>query len=168
MLPERLNLRMSNFRRSLLVLTLLINLTAFGQNEIIGEYIRTDYPTGYLILNADKSFKFRFGFDSQWDLACGQFDIKGDTLTFSYNSDMFDVTCNSEGINMTDTSDYFLKQGVDKRWRPIIARVVKHKIVTIKTGDVNDGETVSLNKHYYRRKKKGERARIPGTYIQHY
>ena len=168
MLLERLHLRMNNFRRPLLVLTLLINLTAFGQNEIVGEFIRTDYPAGYLILNADKSFKFRFGFDSQWDLACGQFEVKGDTLTFSYTSDMFNVTCNSDGINMTDTSDYFLRQGVDKRWRPITARVVKSKIVTIKTGDVNDGETISLSKHYYRRKKKGDRTRIPGTYIQRY
>jgi len=82
--------------------------------------------------------------------------------------DMFDIKCNTEGINMTDTSDYFLTQGVDKRWRPIIARIVKNKIVTIKTGDINDGETVSPSKHYYRRKKKGERTRIPGTYIQRY
>ena len=116
---------MNNFRRHLLIYTFLINLTAFGQNEIVGEFIRTDYPAGYLILNADKSFKFRFGFDSQWDLACGQFEVKSDTLTFSYNSDMFNKTCNNEGINMTDTYDYFLKQGVDKRWRPIIARIIK-------------------------------------------
>ncbi|MBI3218012.1 MAG: hypothetical protein HYZ44_00720 [Bacteroidetes bacterium] len=156
------------FRRPLLVFTFLINLTAFGQNEIVGEFIRTDYPAGYIILNADKSFKFRFGFDSQWDLACGQFEVKGDTITFSYTADMFSVACNSEGINMTDTSDYFLKQGVDRRWRPITARVVKNKILTIKTGDQNEAETLSFNAFYYKRKKKGANIRIPGTYIQRY
>lgn len=159
---------MNNLRKSLCVLTILINLTAFGQNELTGEFVRTDYPAGYLILRTDKTFKFRFGFDSQWDLACGQFELKGDTLTFSYTSDMFDTNCNTEGINMTDTSNYFLTQGVDKRWRPIIARIVKNKIITIKTGDVNDGESISLNKHYYRRKKKGDRVVIPGTYIQRF
>jgi len=121
-----------------------------------------------LILNANKSFKFRFGFDSQWDLACGQFEIKGDTLTFLYTSDMFDIGCNNEGINMTDTSDYFLKQGVDKRWRPITARVVRSKILTIKTGDIADPETVDFNNYYYRKEKKRERMRIPGTYIRRY
>jgi hypothetical protein len=168
MLLDMLYLRISNFRRSLVVLTLLTNLTAFGQNEMMGEFIRTDYPAGYLILKADKTFKFRFGFDSQWDLACGQFEKKGDTLIFSYSSDMFDISCNTEGINMTDTSDYFLTQGVDKRWRPIIARVVKNKIVIIKIGDANEGETITLSRYYYRRKKKGERTSIPGTYIQRY
>ena len=159
---------MNNFRRSLLVLILLINLNAFGQNDVIGEFIRTDYPAGYLMLKADKSFKFGFGFDSQWDLACGQFELRGDTIYFSYTSDMFDINCNSEGINMTDSSEYFLTQGVDKRWRPIIARVVKNKIITVKTGDVNDGETLSLSKYYYRRKKKGGKTAIPGAYIQRF
>jgi hypothetical protein len=159
---------MRGLKQSLCVFIFLINIPAFGQKEISGEFIRTKYPAGYLILNPDKSFKFRFGFDSQWDLACGQFELKRDTLFFSYTSDMFDIDCNSEGINMTDTSDYFLRQGVDKRWRPITARVVKNKIVTIKTGDVNDKETISLNSSYYRRKKKGETTRIPETYIQRY
>jgi hypothetical protein len=161
-------LKFDNFRHGLCGLTVLISLTAFGQNEITGKFIRTDYPASYLILNADKTFKFRFGFDSQWDLACGQFEVKGDTLIFSYISDMFDITCNTEGTNMTDTSDYFLRQGVDKRWRPITARVVKNNILTIKTGDIHEAESVSLNRHYYRREKKRERTRIPGTYIQSY
>lgn len=134
-------------------MTVLISLTAFGQNKITGKYIRTDYPEGYLILNDDKSFEFRFRFDMQWDLACGQFEVKGDTLSFFYTSDRFDVTCNSEGINMTDTSDYVLTQGGDKRWRPITARGVKNKILTIKTGDIHEAETVSPSGHYYRGKK---------------
>jgi hypothetical protein len=162
------NLKPKTFRHTICGLAVLITLTAFGQNGVTGKFIRTDYPASYLILNADKSFKFRFGFDSQWDLACGQFAVKGDTLIFSYNSDMFDITCNSEGINMTDTSDYFLRQGVDKRWRPITARVVKNKILTIKTGDIHEAESVSLNGYFYRREKKRERTRIPGTYIQRY
>jgi hypothetical protein len=173
MLPDRLDLRMNkiNFnhlRQVLCGLTVLISLTTFGQNEIIGKFIRTDYPASYLTLNADKSFKFRFGFDSQWDLACGQFEVKGDTIMFSYTSDMFDITCNSEGINMTDTSDYFLKQGVDKRWRPITARIVKNKILTIKIGDIHEPETVSLDSYYLRRERKREKKGIPGTFIQRY
>ncbi|MEP4534102.1 MAG: hypothetical protein ABJ004_13515 [Cyclobacteriaceae bacterium] len=83
-------LRLSNFGL-LTWLTLLISLTGFGQNEITGKYIRTEYPGGHLILNEDNTFKYRFRFDSQWDLACGQFEVIGDTLTFSYTSDMFDV-----------------------------------------------------------------------------
>jgi hypothetical protein len=162
------NLKSKNFGYPLCVLGVLISLTAFGQNKSIGKFVRTDYPASYLILNADKSFKFRFGFDQQWDLACGQFEVKGGTLIFSYTSDMFDRTCNSEGINMTDTSDYFLTQGVDKRWRPITARIVKNKILTLKTGDIHEAESVSLTGHYYRREKKRKRTNMPGTYIQRY
>ncbi len=147
---------------------MLISLPAFGQSEITGKFIRSDYPAGQLILNVDKSFKFRFRFESQWDLACGQFEVKGDTLYFTYTSDMFDVTCNSERINMTDTSDYFLRLGVDKRWRPITARIVRNRIITIKTGDMADAETVSLTDLYYRRERKRERVRPPGTYIRQF
>jgi hypothetical protein len=67
---------------------------------------------------------------------------------------MFDVNCNNERINMTDSSDYFLKTGVDKRWRPIKAQIAKGKIHTIKTGDIQDPETVDWNKNYYKREKK--------------
>jgi hypothetical protein len=162
------NSRFLKINFALCGLTVLLNLTALGQSKITGKFIRNDYPAGYLILNEDKSFKFRFGFDSQWDLACGQYEVKGDTLIFSYTSDMFDRACNSEGINMTDTSDYFLKQGVDKRWRPITARVVGKKILTIKTGDIHDSETVNSYEHYYRRERKRERTVIPGTSIRRY
>ena len=140
--------------RAFSVLTFLISLTASGQKEITGKYIRTDYPGGYLILDNDKSFKFRFRFDQQWDLACGQFEAKGDTLFFTYTSDMFDVICNNEMINMTDTSDYFLRMGVDKRWRPITAKIEKNRILTIKTGDIHEPETIDLNRYYYKREKK--------------
>lgn len=155
-------------RYSFCLLTMLISLSAFGQNEITGKFIRPDYPAGQLVLNADGSFKFRFRFDLQWDLACGQFEVKCDTLYFTYTSDMFDVTCNSERINVTDSSDYFLRHGVDKRWRPITARIVRNRIVTIKTGDIGDAETVSLSVHYYRRERKRERVRPPGTYIRQF
>jgi len=147
-------LSLNTFAWAIGLAAMLVSLTAPGQNEITGKYIRTEYPGGYLILNTDKSFQFRFGFDSQWDLACGQFEVKGDTLYFSYTSDMFDVICNNERINMTDTSDYFLRNGVDKRWRPIIARIEKNRIETIKTGDIHESETIDLNKYYYKREKK--------------
>ena len=41
--------------RAFSVLTFLISLTASGQKEITGKYIRTDYPGGYLILDNDFS-----------------------------------------------------------------------------------------------------------------
>lgn len=132
---------------------LLIALNSFGQKDAYGKYARTEYPAGHLVLNSDKTFKFRFRFDSQWDLACGEFELKKDTIFFSYTSDMLDVNCNNERINMTDTSDYFLRTGIDKRWRPISAKITKGKIQTIQTGDVKDPETVSFNKNLYRKEK---------------
>jgi hypothetical protein len=85
---------------------------ALGQSELNGKYTREDHPGGYLTFDSNKNFKFRFKSHAYWDLACGQFEVKNDTIFFTYTSDMFDETCNDEGINMTDTSDYFLRQGV--------------------------------------------------------
>lgn len=142
-----------------LLITLISNLTVLGQREITGGYIHADYPGGYLILNSDKSFKFRFHFDLQWDLACGQYVVKNDTIFFTYTSDMFDIACNSEKIIMTDTAGYFQKTGVDKRFRPITARLLKNKIQVIKIGDVQDPETISRDGYSFKRKriKKGNK-----------
>ena len=120
----------------------LIAFQTFGQSIEPGKYIRTDYPSGYLIMNSDHSFKFRFHFDLQWDLACGFYEIKGDKIYFSYNSDMFDEECNIDGINKTDTTGIVTQDAIDKRYRPIIAKYSKRKIITIKTGDISDIETV--------------------------
>lgn len=150
----------SNEKAMLIKITLTIlfgpltTFIAFGQDEISGKYIRTEYPAGYLILNSDKSFKFKFGFDSQWDLACGQFEVTGDTIKFSYSSDMYDLRCNNERINMSDTSDHFIGISIDKRWRPIKVIINKKRILAIKTGDINEPETVDKNKYYYKRERK--------------
>jgi hypothetical protein len=137
-----------------ILLFLFVAIAAFGQEEITGKYLWTDYPSGYIMLNADKSFKFKFRSHAYWDLACGQFEVKIDTIFFNYMSDMFDVSCNNERLNMTDTSDYFLKKGVDKRHRPIIALLLKNKLEIIKTGDVNELETIGDGGYYYRRAKR--------------
>lgn len=139
-------------------LLLLFGFNVFEQSGVSGKYIRNNYPGGYLVLSADKSFKFRFNFDSQWDIACGQFEIKGDTLFFTYTSDMHDVTCNEERINMSDTTDYFLRTGVDKRWRPIAALVKKKRIKTLMVGDTQEPTTVRYAHLWYNRvKNKGVR-----------
>ena len=135
-------------------LFLLTVSSVLGQGELPGKYVNSDNSGGYLILNEDKSFKFRYRSHAYWDLACGQFDIKGDTVLFTYTSDMFDIACNNERINMTDTSDFFLKTGVDKRYRPIIARLVKNKLLTVKTGDIQESESVDLRTYYYTRERK--------------
>jgi hypothetical protein len=139
----------------LTILFLLIGLmTTFGQNELTGKYILTDYPGSYILLNADKTFKFRYRSHAYWDLACGQFEVKNDTIFFTYTSDMFDLSCNSEKINMTDTSDYFLQTGVDKTYRPVIATFKKKEIRTIKTGDTTDLATIDRRTYYYKRERK--------------
>jgi hypothetical protein len=144
--------------RNKLLLTMLFVLvslvTTSGQGELFGKYILTDYPNSYLILNTDSTFKFRLRSHAYWDLACGQFEVKKDTIFFTYTSDMFDLSCNSELINMTDTSEYFLKTGVDKNYRPLIATIKKRKIRTMKTGDLKDLATVNRRIYYYKRERK--------------
>src|SRR4051812_41194179 len=121
----------------ILMLTLMtvITMTAWGQKDIQGKYVCTDYPTCYLTINSDHTFKYEFGRDLQWDVACGRFDLRGDSLFFEYLSDMFDLQCNSERRNYTDTSGVILQDGaIDRRFRPISARLSKNKIKTYKVG----------------------------------
>ena len=137
-----------------ILFVLLALVTTFGQDELFGEYTLTENLGSYLILNADRTFKFRYRSHAYWDLACGQFEVKNDTIFFTYTSDMFDLSCNSEKINMTDTSDYFLKTGVDKTYRPVTATIRKKEIRTIKTGDITDLATVDRRTYYYKRVRK--------------
>ena len=137
-----------------ILFVLLTILTTFGQDQLFATYILTENPGSYLILNADRTFKFRYRAHAYWDLACGQFEVKNDTIYFTYTSDMFDLGCNSEKINMTDTSDYFLKTGVDKTYRPVTATIKKKEIWTIKTGDTTDLATVDRRTFHYKRERK--------------
>ena len=89
----------------------------------------------------------------QWDLACGQYEMKGDSILFHYQSDMFDRQCNNEGINYTDSVGIILQFAIDKRFRPITARLSKNKLTTIKVGDIGEQETIRNSVYYYRRKK---------------
>jgi hypothetical protein len=132
---------------------------AFSQSEISGEYTRTEYPRGYLILNTDYSFKYKFHFDLQWDIACGQYEIKGDTIIFHYSSDMFDSQCNDQRVNVTDTSGVILQSAIDTRFRPLLARFTKNKIILLQRGDIENPETiVKTVSYFYRRdKKRGKR-----------
>jgi hypothetical protein len=145
---------------ALIILFFSINTTTvFGQVEISGKYIRTEYPGGYLILNPDNSFTFKFNFDLQWDLACRQYEARGDTIFFNYNKDMFDSDCNTDKINVTDTSGVISIDAIDKRYRPITAQLLKKKILTLKVGDIKEPETVELLSFYYRAEKKRKRKR---------
>jgi hypothetical protein len=137
----------------LLATAIFFTLTAWGQKGIEGKYIRTDQSTCYLILNSDGTFKYKFLWDLQWDVACGLYELKGDSIYFKYQSDMFDRQCNSDGINYTDTSGVILRDAIDKRYRPISARLTKNKIATYKVGDVGDLDTVGKGVYYYRRRK---------------
>jgi hypothetical protein len=137
----------------LLTLTMFFTITAWGQKNIEGKYVRTDQSTCYLTINSDGTFKYRFGWDMQWDVACGKYEIKGDSIIFQYLSDMFDRQCNTEGINYTDTSGVILRDAIDKRFRPISARLSKNKITTYKVGDIADPETIDKGVYYYKRKK---------------
>jgi hypothetical protein len=140
-------------RRFLLILTTLLTLNVWGQKSIDGKYIRTDNSMCYLILNADNTFKYKYHWDLNWDLACGQFELKGDSIYFHYLSDMFDQQCNSDGINYTDTSGIVLKDAIDKRDRPISARLSNNRLITIKIGDIEEPETVGTGVYYYKRKR---------------
>jgi hypothetical protein len=137
----------------LLSLMAFLSTTVFGQKNIKGQYLRTDNSMCYLILNADHTFKYKFLRDLNWDFACGQYEVKGDSVYFYYQSDMFDRMCNSEGVNYTDTSGIILQDAIDRRDRPISARILKNKIITIKVGDVNDPKTIGAGVYYYRRKR---------------
>jgi hypothetical protein len=132
---------------------MFFTITAWGQKNIEGKYVRTDQSTCYLTINSDGTFKYRFGWDMQWDVACGKYEMKGDSIIFQYLSDMFDRQCNTEGINYTDTSGVILRDAIDKRFRPISARLSKNKITTYKVGDIADPETIDKGVYYYKRKK---------------
>ena len=144
-----------NIRNLFLVLT-CINLTSIGclgQNEISGKYIlKNGSDRNYILLNADNSFKFAYLRDIQWDFACGQYQRKGDSILFHYTSDMFNLQCNNEGINYSDTSGAFTET-IDKRFRPITALLLKRRIMTIKTGDIQEPETLELWRTYYVKRK---------------
>jgi hypothetical protein len=149
--------------RLLLTLTTFFAITAWGQKSVDGTYIRTDQSTCYLILNQDGTFKYKFGWDMQWDVACGQYKINGDSIFFHYQFDMFDRQCNTEGINYTDTSGIILQGAIDKRFRPVSARLSKNKITTYKIGDITDPQTIDKAVYYYRRKKNQRRRHEPPT-----
>jgi len=136
-----------------LALATSFTLTSWGQQDVAGKYVRTDQSTCYLTINSDGTFKYKFLWDLQWDVACGKYELKGDSIFFEYLSDMFDSECNTDGINVTDTSGVILRDAIDKRFRPINARLTKNKITTFKIGDVNDPETIGKSVYYYRRKK---------------
>lgn len=136
---------------ALVLLMLIGHAIAFGQYRQLGKYTLTDKSGTYVILNADSTFKFRYRSHAYWDLACGQFEIKGDTISFTYTSDMYDLGCNSERINRTDTSDYFLRTGVDKSYRPVTATFRRKVIQTITTGDTNDPATLGERAYQYKR-----------------
>lgn len=137
----------------LLTVVAFFSLTAWAQKGIEGKYVCPNYPTCYLIINSDGTFKYGFGLDLQWDVACGRYERRGDSLFFKYLSDMFDLQCNSERRNYTDTSGIILDGTIDKRFRPISARLSKNKITTNKVGDLTDPETITKQSYYYRRKK---------------
>ena len=130
------------------------SVICLGQIEITGKYIRIKGSnSNYILLNADNSFKYQFESDLQWDLACGRYEKKGDTILFHYTSDMFDIDgCNSGKINYTDTSGVFT-EAIDKRFRPISALLSKGKIVTIKTGNIEEPKTILSWTDYYIKEK---------------
>ena len=66
---------------------------------------------------------------------------------------MFDLGCNSEGINYTDTSGVILQNAIDKRFPAIVARLSKKKMVTLKVGDIKEPETVDNGIYYYQKTK---------------
>lgn len=88
----------------------------------------------------------------QWDLACGQFETKGDSILFHYTSDRFDLQCNNEKINYSDTSGVYTET-IDKRFRPISARISKRSIMTVKTGDIKEPSTILSWTDYYIKEK---------------
>jgi hypothetical protein len=149
-------LRVMNIRRFFIFAT-FINLSSvicFGQIEISGKYIRIKgSKSNYILLNVDNSFKYQYLSDLQWDLACGQYERKGDTILFHYTSDMFDLNgCNNGKINYADTSGVFAET-IDKRFRPISARLSKRTIITIKTGDIKESEPILSWTDYYIKEK---------------
>lgn len=139
-----------------LALASFITLTTWGQNGIEGKYVRTDQSSCYLIINSDGTFKYKYRWDLQWDVACGQYEVIGDSIFFSYQSDMFDRQCNTDGTNDTDTAGIILQDCIDKRFRPISARVTKNKITTYKIGDLADLKSVDKWVYYYRREKRSQ------------
>lgn len=152
-------LQLEKFALIILLAIIISSTSVFGQSALTGKYIRTEYPRGYLVLNPDNSFKFKFHVDLQWDLACGQYEVRGDTIFFNYYKDMFDSDCNTEKINIADTSGVILQDNIDKRYRPITAQHLNKKILTLKIGDVKEPETVELRSYYYRAEKKRKKKR---------
>jgi hypothetical protein len=148
-------------RYTLFICPLILNFFApitFAQEAIFGKYSRDLYPPGSITLQDDFTFKFKFNYDMQWDLACGTFRINRDTIFFYYRSDMFDETCNTEKegfLNDESRKEELMAAGesIDKRFRPDSILIEGKKLFNIVNGKVYRGRySVSRKRHRYLRK----------------
>lgn len=120
------------------------------ESALNGKFERIDHKS-HLTFDANGSFKFRFHRDLNWDLACGTYEIMNDSIYFFYRSDMFERTCNTEGMNDTDSVGIILQDAIDKRFRPIAAKLQNKKLITSKVGDVNDQKTIEALEYIFKK-----------------
>lgn len=142
--------------------TFSFSLTCLSQRNIIGNYCRLQYPTTNLTLLSDSTFKYDFYFDLQFDIACGKYSYKNDTIVLTYSSEFNDTSCNNRHINLLYDSTGKLRQtfGVlDKSHRPNSLFIKGDKIYKIANGTIIKIKRYRTTKHsfgfskfYFRRK----------------
>ncbi|OIQ96026.1 hypothetical protein GALL_220240 [mine drainage metagenome] len=150
-------------RQFFLFLSMLsFGLNCLSQRNIVGSYCRLQYPTTNLILLADSSFKYDFYFDLQFDIACGKYSYKNDTIILAYSSEFNDTLCNKRHVNLLYDSAGKLRQtfGVlDKRHRPDSLYIKGEKLYRIVNGTIikikrykTTKQSFGFSKSYFRRK----------------
>jgi hypothetical protein len=142
---------MKNFTVAIL---LLLSLETFGQINIGGKYSRDDYPSSFIILTNDSTFKYQFNFDINWDLACGTYKLKKNLIIFSYTSDMYDtINCNTDRVNYLKDKDgkdeFVLGTTIDMRFRPDTLMISGPKLYQVDKG------VVRVKGHYLKKEKTG-------------
>ena len=136
------------------MILLLVPLETVGQIDISGKYSRSDYPSSYVTLNNDSTFKYEFNFDVNWDLACGTYRLKKDLIIFSYTSDMYDtLNCNTDRVNYLKDeygkNEFLPGSTIDLRYRPDTLLIEGSKLYQV------DGGVVKSKGHYLKREKPG-------------
>lgn len=152
-------------RKVFCVIIFFKSVLAFGQASLSGIFSRNDYPSISIVFNSDLTFKYRFSFDESWDIACGSYLIKKDTVLLFYLSDYNDTICNSpqtnilfiqtKNINGQTQKSAIIFGTVDKRHRPDSLFRIGDRLFLIDNGTIMGfpkSAKPSDNRHFFKRK----------------
>jgi hypothetical protein len=152
-------------RKLFFVIFFFKSVLTLSQASLSGTFSRSDYPSIFITFNRDLTFKYRFSFDESWDIACGSYLIRKDTVLLFYVSDYNDTICNSPQTNILFTQTKNINGPtqktaivfgtVDKRHRPNSLFRIDNRLFLIDNGTVIGLPKSTKhpdNRHYFRRK----------------